>query len=409
MLVLVFAVVAGLASPAAHAQDERLPPLDPRSVGLPAHWTTPPSQPAPRLVRRLPVQATGSSWVGPRTRPTQATVRRPDLTPRGVYDITSGPFRPRGPVEVRDYWMFAQPRMTLPAVSPDAPRHGSWTVTFHIDRGNDFGWEQTPAGDNPIRRSFIVDGEHQSTELRVRYGFLPRLSFGIRVPVYWRGAGFMDDPIDWFHELFEGIGFLDNGRPAFTNHRYRVNGTTTSGQPWSWDDQRGTALGNIDLEAWWHVKKACQRCDWRVAWLVKVALPTGGDPYDTGFDVGTQLVVAKNLGGKLSRFDVYGGLGGTWYSDDEVDGVEYEPFRVYGFAAVEWHATSRWSFIVETNIASRMVTNVRDYPAESWYINVSTRYDFTQCFEGYIGFTENLIDQQGTIDFAGFAGFTLKF
>ena len=399
--IAVLAVLAWTAADA-QAQEGTRGSFDPRAVGLPPNWTTPPSQPAPRLTRTQPTTYYTGQVAAP------ARVRQPGLTRTGVYDITSGPFRPRGPVEVRDYWILAQPRMTLPAVSPDAPRHGSWTINFHIDRGNDFGWEQDVAGDNPTDRRFIVDGEHQSTELRVRYGFLPRLSFGIRVPVYWRGGGFMDAPIDWFHELFEGIGFLDNGRPAFTNDQYRVNGRLKNGDPFSWDDKRGTALGNIDLEAYWHILKACDRCDWRLAWIFRAALPTGGDPYDTGLDLGTQLVAAKNLGGKLSRFDIYGGIGGTWYSDDTVDGVEYEPFRIAAFGAVEWHMTSRWSWIVETNFASRMITNIDSYPAESWYINVSTRYDITQCFEVYLGFTENIIDQQGTIDFGGFAGFTLR-
>lgn len=406
-------------APAARAQDEALPPLGPRSVPapLPGEGWTPAPAPAPRLVRAQPAYAPAAAsapygaWTTPPWTSQGAPARvapvawqQPGTTYR-PYDITSGAWRARGPVEVRDYWLIAQPRMTLPAVSPDAPRHGSWTITFHIDRGNDFGWIQNVAGESPSDRRFLIDGEHQSTELRVRYGLLPRLSLGIRVPVYWRGGGFMDQPIDWFHELFEGIGFLDNGRPAFDTDRYRVEGRTTDGGTFSWNDKRGTALGNIDLEAYWHIRKACRRCDWRVAWILRAALPTGGDPYDSGFDLGTQLVVAKQVG---SRFDLYAGIGGTWFSDDELDGIEYESVRGAAFFAVEWHATSRWSFIAETNAASRLATNIRDYPGVSWYINISTRYDITSCFEVYLGFTENLEDQQGTIDFGGFAGFTLK-
>ena len=151
----VLAALLGLVASDAHAQDESLAAYGPSAVGLPPNWTTPPDQTPQRLARAQP------AYAGQVTVPTQ--VRTARVTPRGSYDITSGPFRPRGPVEVRDYWIPAQPRMTLPAISPDAPRHGSWTITFHIDRGNDFGWEQTPAGDNPVDRRFIVDGEHQST------------------------------------------------------------------------------------------------------------------------------------------------------------------------------------------------------------------------------------------------------
>ena len=405
---------AVLLAPSAHAEDRSLPPLGPTAIPAPAALASagprlergrtayvPVASPAPR---GLPDGWTTPPWTATPGAPVPVVQGRPGGTYR-PYDITRGPWRPRGPVEVRDYWMPAQPRMTLPAVSPDAPRQGSWTITFHIDRGSDFGWVQNVAGENPSDRRFLIDGEHQSTELRVRYGLLPRLSVGVRVPVYWRGGGFMDEPIDWFHDLFEGIGFLDNGRPAFDRDRYRIEGKTKDGGTFSWNDKRGTAFGNIDLEAYWHIKKACSRCDWRVAWILRAALPTGGDPYDSGFDLGTQLVVAKNVGG---RVDLYAGLGGTWFSDDELDGIEYESVRASGFFAIELHATSRWSWIIETNAASRLLTNVRNYPSLSWYVNVSTRYDITDCFEAYIGFTENFEDQQGTIDFGGFAGFTLR-
>lgn len=386
---------AAVAAPDAQAQDEPLPGYGPTSIAVPAGWAR--GAPQPRLVRAPPAPPAGQRA------PVQFVPTAPRVARRG-YDITSGPWRPRGPVEVRDEWILAQPRMTLPAVSPDAPRHGSWTVGFHIDRGSDFGWSQSGPAEFPTDRRFIVDGEHQSTEVRVRYGLLPRLSLGLRVPVYWRGGGFMDDIIDWYHDLFEGT-LKDNDRPSFDNDQYRVHGRTPGGDPLSWDDKRGTALGNIDLEAYWHIKKACCRSDWRVAWIARAALPTGGDPYDSGFDLGTQFVVAKQLG---RRFDFYAGLGATWYSDDTLDGIEYEPFRGHGFAALEWHATSCWSFILETNAASRLVTNLAAYPAESWYINFSTRFDVSRAFEIYAGFTENIIDQQGTVDFGAFAGFTLK-
>ena len=138
---------------------------------------------------------------------------------------------------------------------------------------------------------------------------------------------------------------------------------------------------------------------------MRAALPTGGDPYDSGFDLGTQFVVAKQLG---RRMDVYAGIGGTWFSDDSLDGIDYEPFRGHAFLALEYAITRCWSVIVETNAATRMVTNVAAYPEESWYINVSSRLDLSRSVELYLGFTENLADQQGTVDFGAFGDITLR-
>ncbi len=351
----------------------------------PTAWTTPPvaalAQPG-RLVRTTP----------PRT--------------AGRYDIRRGPFAPRGPSEIRDEWILAQPKMTLPAVSPDPLAQGRWQVKFHIDRGSDFGWSQRGPAENPVDRRFLVDGEHQTTELNLRYGLFPQLSFGVRFPVHWRGAGFMDGAIDWFHELGEPIGFLDNGRPSFINDSYRVEGRQPDGTPISWADDRGTGLGNIELEAYWNFVAPCCRSDWRAAFIARLGLPTGTAPFDTGgIDIGLQVVAAKQL---APRWDIYLGIGGTYFGDTTQDGIEYESVRAHGFLALEYAVDATHSVIVETNAASRLVTNLADYPGVSWYINVALKVAVSERFELEVGFTENLEDQQGTVDFGGFAGFTLQ-
>ncbi|MDJ0522385.1 MAG: DUF3187 family protein [Planctomycetota bacterium] len=366
-----------LAGAEAQAQDG---PAGPTSIAVPANWTTPP--PGQRLVR------------SPLTRNTRG------------YDIRSAPWAPLGPVEVRDEWLLAQPKMTLPAVSPDALGQGRWHVKFHIDRGNDFGWNQIGPAENPTDRRFLIDGEHQTTELGIRYGLFPRLAVGIRIPIHWRGGGFMDGSIDWFHELTEPIGFLDNGRPAFFNDRFRVEGRTSDGTPISWNDEQGTGLGNIELQAYWTFQAPCKRSDWRAALIARVGLPTGTDPYDTGgVDLGLQVVAAKQV---APRWDVYFGVGGTFFGDTTQDGIEYEQFRAQGFLAIEYAVDARHRLLVETNAASRLVTNLAQYPGVSWYINVALKVAFSRKFEFEVGFTENIEDQQGTIDFGAFGGFTLK-
>lgn len=354
-------------------------PGGPTSIAVPAQWTTPPDA--------------------------QPLLRSPLAPARRGYDIRADRWAPLGPVEKRDEWLLAQPKMTLPAVSPDPIRQGRWQVKFHIDRGSDFGWNQSVPGETPADRRFLIDGEHQTTEVSLRYGLYPRLAVGIRVPIHWRGAGFMDGPVDWFHELTEPIGFLDNGRPAFINDSYRVEGRQPDGTPISWADERGTGLGNIELEAYWNFQAPCSRSDWRAAVIARVGVPTGSDPYDTGgVDFGLQVVAAKQV---AHRWDFYMGLGGTFFGDTTQDGIEYERVRAHGFFAVEYAIDPCHRLLVETNAASRLVKNLASYPALSWYINVALKVKVSRAFELEVGFTENLEDQQGTIDFGGFAGFTL--
>jgi hypothetical protein len=354
-------------------------PGGPTSIAVPAQWTTPPNA--------------------------QPLVRSSGARQARGYDIRAESWAPLGPVEVRDEWLLAQPKMTLPAVSPDPLGQGRWQVKFHIDRGNDFGWNQRGPAEAPTDRRFLIDGEHQTTEINLRYGLYPQLAVGIRVPIHWRGSGFMDGAIDWFHELTEPIGFLDNGRPAFFNDRFRVEGRQPDGTPISWNDQQGTGLGNIELQGYWNFQAPCSRSDWRAALVARVGLPTGTEPFDTGgVDLGLQVVAAKQV---APRWDFYFGLGGTFFGDTTQDGIEYERVRAHGFFAVEYALDQRHRILIETNAASRLIKNLATYPALSWYINVALKVQVSRKFELEVGFTENLEDQQGTIDFGGFAGFTL--
>jgi hypothetical protein len=312
----------------------------------------------------------------------------------------------RGPVEVRDEWLLAQPHLTLPATSPDPIPCGQWRVRFAVNRGNDFGWTQTRAGEFPQSgdRRFLVDGEHQTTELAVRYGLDPVLDVGVRLPVHWRGAGFMDDFIDFFHE---NTGFMDNIRSSFTNDLFRVEGRSPTFERFSWNGEQGTGLGRVELSAQWaFLKPRCGR-NLAAALIGRVTLPTGTGPFNVGgVDVGLQAVAAVPIG---TQFDAYFGVGGTFFGETELDGVQYEPLRGSGFVALEWRPGARWSVFVEFNASSRLVTNIAQYPAFQSYLNLSGKYDLSRRWTLEAGVTENLENQQSTTDFAAFAGIVGRF
>lgn len=357
----------------------------PVPVGLDGSWTTPRSV----VPSRLP----------------QGEVRI-ERQPPWCYRIDRDCFRPRGPSEIRDEWLLSQPRLMLPAVSPDPVPVGQWKLHLYINRGSDFGWNQVGAAEMPADRRFLVDGEHQNIQLTTRYGLMPKLNVGLRVPVYWRGGGFMDAIIDWFHELTEPIGFKDNGRPAFRKDAFRVEGRNTNFDPISWNDETGWGLGNIELDAHWNFLKPKCRSDWRASAIARVGLPTGTGPWDGGgVDLGAQVAFAKSI---HRRWDIYFGGGGTFFSDIMQDGVRYETWRAMGFFAVEYHVSTRVSIVLSADAATRLVTNLARYPGVSAYIHLVTRWDISRLVEAEIGFTENLEDQQGTIDFGAFLGFTFR-
>lgn len=347
--------------------------------------------PAPAEIRRL---AAAPTPLG-----TERLLRAPCVSP-------CDPCRARGPVEVREEWILAQPRLTLPAVSPDPLCCGQWDLRVATNRGNDFGWRQSGPAEEPLDRLFLIDGEHQTTEFVARYGLSHTFSIAVRLPIQWRGAGFMDGSIDWFHELGAGIGFADNGRGPFTNDRFRAEGRDDDFNAVSWTDDHGLGLGNVEVSAHYAFLRPCRPCGWRGAVVGRVGLPTGTGPFDTGsLDLGLQVVFARQLG---TAWDVYGGVGGTWFEETTDDGVEYEPFRAHGFLALEWRFARAWSLLLQTDAATRLVTNLAEYPAEQWYVHLAARADLGGGWQLEGGFTENIVDQQATVDFGAFMGISLR-
>jgi hypothetical protein len=304
---------------------------------------------------------------------------------------------------MRDEWLLAQPRLTLPSTSPDPLLPGCTTLRLAVNRGNDFGWTQTRAGELPQGgdRRFMVDGEHQTTDVEVRRGIGCDVDVGVRLPVHWRGAGFMDDFIDVFHEA---TGTLDNIRSAFTNDLFRVEGRTPDFEPFAWDP--GTGLGNLELSARWGFLRPCAACSWAAALVGRVTLPTGTGVYEVGgVDVGLQLVAAYPL---APRLDVFLGVGGTWFSEPEIDGVEYEQVRGMGFVVFEYRPWRRWSLFLELTGSSRLASNIALYPGHQLYLNIGAKVDLSRRLEFELAVTENLEDQQSTTDFGVHAALVLK-
>jgi uncharacterized protein DUF3187 len=297
----------------------------------------------------------------------------------------------RGPLESREEFLLAQPRLTLPSVSPDPLQAGETRVRLDGDWGSDFGSSRVNTGQVSDLR-FLVDGEHRSLALDVRHGFRPSLTLGVRVPVHWRGPGVLDGLIDAWHDL---IGLPDNDRRAFPTGQLRVDGRDERYRPVHWTGGAGSGLGNLELSAQWALPGS-QDGGWAVSTIGRVALPTGTGPFATGgVDAGAQVVAARGL---FSGWDLYLGAGGTVFGDTRAQGLRYERFRAHGFAVVEWRAARRLSLLVEASAASRLVTSFADYPGLQLYLRGAAKLDVGR-LRLEAGFVEGLKSLQTTTDF----------
>ena len=309
-----------------------------------------------------------------------------------------GPEARRGPLDIRDEQLLAQSRLTLRAVSPHTTPQGAWTLDVSILWSNSFSWTQDIPGETPSERLFLIDGEALTVAPSVRRGLGPNLDLGLRVPLRHRGGGVLDGFIDVWHRL---LNLEDGARPSFLRDAFRIEGATTDGLPFSWNPYEGTGLGNIELDLRWRALAGGPHHT-SVALVGRVSLPTGTGPFDEqGVGAGAQLVASVPLG---RTTDLYLGAGATVQDPGAVRRVEYRPARAQGFAAFEWRPWSRVSLLVETNAASRLVSNVSSYPGLHWLVNVEGRLDLTKTLRLDLGLTENLLDQQATTDLAFYFG-----
>jgi hypothetical protein len=309
---------------------------------------------------------------------------------------------PRGPAEIRDGHLLAQPRLTLPAVAPWTIPAGAWSVQVSALWANSFSWTQDVAGEAPDDRHFLIDGEALVLDATFRRGLGRSCDVAVRVPFQSRGGGALDGFIDWWHRFAH---VPDGNRPDFRKNAFRVEGRTTDGSSFSWNDSTGSGLGDVEMEGRWRVHDGGGDSA-SVALVGRVSLPTGTGPFaGNGLGGGGQLVLDAPLGRSVS---LYAGLGTTAQDVGPVRGIEYAPLRVHGFLALEWRPWRRLSLVAETDAASRLVENIESYPGLHWIVNVTGRIDLGGRTRLDLGFTENLKSQLTTTDFALYLGLGLR-
>jgi len=102
------------------------------------------------------------------------------------------------------------------------------------------------AAGQPSGTAYVLDGETLRTVLDARVGVSRRVEVGIEVPFLSHGRGFMDGPIDSFHDHFH---LPDGGRTGFAHDQFRA-GYVGDGQLVYFDEPpAGIRLGDIVVSA----------------------------------------------------------------------------------------------------------------------------------------------------------------
>jgi hypothetical protein len=147
------------------------------------------------------------------------------------------------------------------------------------------------------------------TELNLRYKKdIPGLfEIGVDVPVVRATAGFMDQPLAWYHRTF---GFPDYGRSSRPNNDFLYD-IKKDGAPVIEGDNDRVGFGDVRLT----LKKKIMGTDPVISVLADLELPTGNARVGYGngsVDTGVAVLLDKDLGAETK---LYANLGAVFPGD----------------------------------------------------------------------------------------------
>lgn len=317
-----------------------------------------------------------------------------------------------GPLRLRDMTPFDLLRLDM------APAHaldigpGSWSIETAISRTNVFVMSDNVRShldgrgtDGPLTKAdadaiaalgedaYFVDGEIGLLDLTVHYGLTDRVSVHVTLPVYDFTGGFLDSPVDGFHESF---GFSTAGRDLVARDRFQAVASLQGRRIEYLGPPVDSGLGDpvIGLRRSWPV----QGSPWTLVLdgAAKIALRDERPGLSTGSnDYGLQA----SLQGRFRRQGIY--LSASLVrTDGRVFGMPVGSRRVPTLiAAYEVGLTRHTNALLQLHASESAVrdTTLDEIKANKYQASLGLRSRRGRLIYGF-AVTENLVNFQNTPD-----------
>lgn len=190
--------------------------------------------------------------------------------------------------------------------------------------------------------AYYLDGETLRAALSGHFGLSDRLEVGLEIPLLMHTRGFLDSPIDSYHEWF---GFPDGGRTAFARDQYVV-GYSDAGRTVFLDDSPpGLRLGDLVVSSRAGLLRGGTGRSALAASLA-AKLPTGSIER---FDGSGHADVALGLQAswRFERATLHAGGGYSWLGTWSLEPGFEMGDRGSFFLAWAWRATPRSGIVVQ--------------------------------------------------------------
>ncbi|MEZ4754550.1 MAG: DUF3187 family protein [Bdellovibrionota bacterium] len=260
------------------------------------------------------------------------------------------------PYLARNQYPLTMNRLTLRPESAAVVKKSDYSFSFIS------AWTNTAIN----QPNYTIDTETVSLSPVLDFGVTDSFTFGIEVPVQWRGGGSLDGFIDSWHDFFS----LPVGdRPSLKDDTHSITGLQGSGESFN-SKKEGWGVGSPILRAKYLFYKSES---FKFSLLNEASLPAIDTTYgQESVDLGSGLIASYSA----ESFRLHGGTSAYYFFDEEVDSIQYEQWHYEGFVLGELDFTDVISAFLGMTATSDMLVDLPGHASYQSYLDMGFSFRF---------------------------------
>lgn len=209
---------------------------------------------------------------------------------------------------------------------------------------------------------YQIDVENRNYYWDVRYGIADQTELQLSAPIIWGGGGGLDNFLDNYHKA---LGLPRGDRNDVRDDQFLIAGTNKDGTKFRLESE-GFSLGNVYAALKLGLMERSSSTT-QLALELGLSLPTAqADFGHNGIDGLLKLVLSQ----PFKAFILHAGIAPIFYSDTEVDGLNFRRYHLEGNTTLQYIYNSNLSPYLGLYFLNRTISNIDDYPGYNVYLDI---------------------------------------
>jgi hypothetical protein len=320
----------------------------------------------------------------------------------------------RGLFHIRNQFPINLQFLSIFAEDPEVVQEGVLNFSIQYTHSNTFAMSDEKSGDlidAGVRYRYIPNTQNETDgneyyfdtasgifNFNMRYGFSDRVELGIDIPLITFLHGFLDSPIEFFHNTF---GYANYKRALILKNQSDLY---IKNNKYNYYRNKGFGIGDISLNIKTKLFKAKHNL-MNISLLSSLKLPTGNYEQLNGsgsFDYGFNLLINDQWKNHFITNNLSIILPGEWSLFKSIN-----PGNIYSWViGYEYFCSQYWSFLLQHRIQNSPL-NSNDYPLAaklSFEITSGVKVDIFKKTVLSFAITQNYINHENVPDFGFLVG-----